>query len=332
MCKKVLRLIMAFCVLAAIAGCKKDDKIVIKVGDTWAETHPIAAAMDNVFKPMVEEKTGGRYKVEIYHDGILGGEADQWNAVRNGTTEVVVLGSVMNTEWMPMLISDWPFLYRDIDHAAKVWTGPIADEMSERFNAVFPSTEMLAWAPNSARTFTSNKKLTSVDDFKGQKFRMPSNPIHTGIAANLGSSAQVIPLGDLYTSLQTGVVDGQDNGMVTVIAQGLQEVQKYLYETNHIIATMEIIISKPFMDKLPAEDQQIIRDAAKASAAQAWVEYANSIDRDRQKLVDAGMIVTPCTPEDKAKIIEKIKPLTDKLLADNADWAPELISKVTAVN
>ncbi|GMO57461.1 MAG: TRAP transporter substrate-binding protein [Termitinemataceae bacterium] len=328
--KKVFGFFLCFAVIAVIS-CKKDDKIVIKVGDTWAATHPIAAAMDNVFKPMVEEKTEGRYTVDIYHDSILGNESDQWNSVRNGTTEVVVLGSVMNTEWYPMLISDWPFLYRDIDHAAKVWGGPIADEMCERFNAQFPTTEMLAWGPNSARTFTSNKKLTGVDDFIGQKFRMPSNPIHTGIASNLGASAQIIPLGDLYTSLQTGVVDGQDNGMVTVIAQGFQEVQKYLYETNHIIATMEIIASKTFMEKIPQDDQEIIREAAKAAASQAWVDYAKSLESDRQKLLDAGMTVTPCTPEDQAIIIEKIKPLTDKLLSDNADWAPDLISKVQAV-
>ncbi|GHT49382.1 ABC transporter substrate-binding protein [Spirochaetia bacterium] len=331
MVKKSLKLMLVFCVLAIVVGCKKDDKIVIRVGDVWAATHPIAAAMENVFKPMVEEKTEGRYKIEVYHDGILGSEADQWNSVRNGTTEISVLGSVMNTEWYPMLISDWPFLYRDIDHATKVWTGPIAEEMSARFNVQFPTTEMLAWGPNSARTFTSNKKLTSVEDFKGQKFRVPSNPIHTGIVSGLDASAQVIPLGDLYTSLQTGVVDGQDNGMVTVIAQGFQEVQKYLYETNHIIATMEIVVSKPFMEKIPAADQEIIREAAKAAAAQAWADYANSLDIDRQKLIDAGMTVTTCTPEDKEIIMEKIKPLIDKLFVENADWAPELIRKVQAV-
>jgi TRAP-type C4-dicarboxylate transport system substrate-binding protein len=76
---------------------------------------------------------------------------------------------------------------------------------------------MLGWRLDSMRTFTSNKKLTSVDDFKGHKFRMPGNPIHLGIAKNLGASAQVIPLTELFPALETGVVDGQDNGMVTVL-------------------------------------------------------------------------------------------------------------------
>jgi TRAP-type C4-dicarboxylate transport system substrate-binding protein len=237
----------------------------------------------------------------------------------------------MNQEFPTMLISDWPFLYRDIGHAKKVWTGPIAEEINTQFHAKFPTVYMIGWGPNSARTFTSNKKLTTVADFKGQKFRMPGNPIHVGIAENLGASAQVLPLGELFSALQTGVVDGQDNGMVTVISQNFYEVQKYLYETNHIVATLEIIVSADFIDKLPADLQKVVREAAKKASAQAWGDYIKNLDSDRAFLVSKGMTVTPCSAADQAQIITAIKPLTDKLLADNAAWAPALIDKVKAV-
>ncbi|GHV25614.1 hypothetical protein AGMMS4952_03800 [Spirochaetia bacterium] len=306
-------------------------KTTVKIGDNWGETHPMAAALDNVFKKQIEDKSGGRITVEVYHSGTLGNEGDLWQGVRNGTLEAAVVGTPMNQEFPTMLISDWPFLYRDIAHATKVWTGPIADEVNASFHAKFPETYIIGWGPNSARTFTSNKKLTSVDDFKGQKFRMPGNPIHVGIAENLGASAQVIPLGELYSALQTGVVDGQDNGMVTVLSQGFQEVQKYLYETNHIVATLEIVINAKFLESLPVADQQIIRDAAKAASAQAWADYVKSLDADRATLVAAGVTVTACSTDDQARIQTAIKPLTDKLLADNAAWAPALIEKVKAV-
>jgi tripartite ATP-independent transporter DctP family solute receptor len=304
--------------------------VVLKVGDTWGENHPMAAALDKVFKPQIEKGSNGAITVDIYHAGMLGNEADLWNGVRNGTIEVAVVGSGMNQEYPVMMISDWPFLYRDLNHAKKIWTGPIADEMSAGFNRKFPTVHMLSWGPNSARTFTSNKKLTSVDDFKGQKFRMPSNPIHVGIAQNLGASAQVIPLGELFSALETGVVDGQDNGMVTVISEAFYEVQKYLYETNHIIATLEIIASTPFLEKLSAEHQKVIRDAAKATAEKAWDDYIASVDKDRQILKDKGVTVTPCSAADQQKIIEMIKPLTDKLYAEQA-WAKPLIDKIRAV-
>ena len=222
----------------------------------------MAAALDTVFKTQIEEKTDGAVKVEVYHDGLLGDEAALWQGVRDGSVDFTVVGTPMNQEFPMMLISDWPFLYRDLEHAMNVWTGEVADEVSAAFDEKFPEVEMLSWG-NSARTFTSNKPLTCVEDFAGQKFRMPNNPIHIGIVEDLGASAQVISLGELFTALETGTVDGQDNGMVTVVAQSFQEVQKYLYETNHIVATLEIIGNKNAMSKLTEEQQQVVRDAAK---------------------------------------------------------------------
>ncbi|MDR2177472.1 MAG: TRAP transporter substrate-binding protein [Treponema sp.] len=311
-------------------GSAAQQKLTIKVGDNWGASHPMAAALDTVFKPQIEQASGGAITVDIYHSGTLGNEADLWNGVRNGTIEIAIVGTPMNQEYPTMMISDWPFLYRDLSHAKKVWTGPIAEEINKEFQQKFPTVYMLAWGPNSARTFTSNKKLTSVDDFKGQKFRMPSNPIHVGIAENLGASAQVIPLGELFSALETGVVDGQDNGMVTVISEAFYEVQKYLYETNHIIATLEIIVSAPFYDKLTPAQQKIVSDAAKATGTKAWDDYIKSVDNDRQFLKDKGVTVTPTTAADQARIIQMIQPLTDKLFAEHA-WAKPLTDRIKAV-
>jgi len=327
---KLGKTLAACLTLVAASSAFAAQPITIKVGDNWNNTHPMAAALDSVFKTQVEKGTNGTIKVEVYHSGTLGNEGDLWSGVRNGTIEVAIVGTPMNQEFPTMMISDWPFLYRDLSHAKKVWASPIADEINAEFHKKFPSVYMMGWGPNSARTFTSNKKLTSVSDFKGQKFRMPGNPIHIGIAQNLGASAQVIPLGELFSALETGVVDGQDNGMVTVVSQALNEVQKYLYETNHIIATLEILVNAPFFDKLSAEQQKVIREAAKATAAKAWDDYIASVDKDRQYLKSKGMTVTPTSPADRQKIIDMIKPLTDKLYAEQA-WAKALTEKIRAV-
>jgi tripartite ATP-independent transporter DctP family solute receptor len=312
------------------SGGATQQKITIKVGDNWGASHPMAAALDTVFKPQIEQASGGAITVDIYHSGTLGNEGDLWNGVRNGTIEIAILGTPMNQEYPTMMISDWPFLYRDLAHAKAVWTGPIAEEINKEFHQKFPTVYMLSWGPNSARTFTSNKPLTSVDEFSGQKFRMPGNPIHVGIAENLGASAQVIPLGELFSAMETGVVDGQDNGMVTVISEAFYEVQKYLYETNHIIATLEIVVSAPFYDKLTADQQKILADAAKATSVKAWDDYIKSVDSDRQFLKDHGVTVTPTTAADQARIIQMIQPLTDKLFAEHA-WAKSLTDRIKAV-
>ncbi len=315
---------------ADTAGGAECSERSIRVADNWAATHPMAAAIDEVFKPEIEEGSGGDLTVEVHHSGTLGNEADLWDGVRNGTLDIAVVGTPMNQEFSTMLISDWPFLYRDLEHAKAVWTGDIADELSEQFHEKFPTTYILGWGPNSARTFTSSKPLESIDDFQGQKFRMPGNPIHIGIAENLGASAQVIPLGELFTALETGVVDGQDNGMVTVISEAFYEVQDYVLETNHIIATLELVASAPLMDGLCEEHQQIVRDAATATVETAWDSYIESVDADREFLEENGVTVTPLSDEDREEMIERIEPLTEQLLADN-EWAEDLTSRIRDV-
>jgi tripartite ATP-independent transporter DctP family solute receptor len=311
----------------AAGGTGSCDARTIRVADNWAATHPMAAAIDEVFKPQIEEGSGGDLKVEVHHSGTLGNEADLWDGVRNGTLDIAVVGTPMNQEFPTMLISDWPFLYRDLEHAQAVWTGDIADELSAQFHEQFPTTYILGWGPNSARTFTSSKPLESIEDFEGQKFRMPDNPIHIGIAENLGGSAQVIPLGELFTALETGVVDGQDNGMVTVISEAFYEVQDYVLETNHIIATLELVAAAPLMDGLCEEHQQVVRDAATATVETAWDSYIESVDSDREFLEENGVTVTPLSEEDREEMIERIEPLTEQLLAQN-EWAEDLTSRI----
>lgn len=310
---------------------EKDWEGTLRIGDNWGASHPMAAAIENVFKKEIEEKSGGKIQVDVKHDGLLGNEADLWTAVRDGSIQAAVVGTPMNQEFTMMLISDWPFLYRDLDQARKVWTeSDVSTFVNDEFHKKFPEVQILGWGPNSARTFTSNKPLTKVDDFVGQLFRMPGNPIHQGIVESLGASHTVIALGELYTALETGTVDGQDNGMVTVLAQNFDKVQKYLYETNHIIATLEIVVNEKFLEGLSENQRKIVKDAALATAKQAWADYIASVDKDREALIAEGMIVTACSPEDKAKIIEKIQPLIDKLYSEN-DWAKDLTDMVKNV-
>lgn len=103
----------------------------------------MAAAIDEVFKPQIEEASEGPLTVEVHHSGTLGNEADLWDGVRNGTIDIAVVGTPMNQEFPTMLVSDWPFLYRDLEHARALWTGDIADELSEQFHEQFPSTYLL---------------------------------------------------------------------------------------------------------------------------------------------------------------------------------------------
>ncbi len=341
--KRIVASIAAATLALSLAACGGEDAgssdngsdnagetTSFRIGSNWAASHPMAAAIDEVFVPMIEEESGGQLTAEVFHSGTLGNEGDLWDGVRNGTIDMVIVGTPMNQEYSKMLISDWPFLYRDLEHAQAVWTGDIAQEMSDDFHEQFPSTYILGWGPNSARTFSSAKELTSVDDFSGQKFRMPPNDIHIGLAEELGASAQVIPLGDLFTALETGVVDGQDNGMVTIISEGFYEVQDYVYESNHIIATLELIVAAPFYDGLSDENKAIVDEAAAKAVEEAWANYIESVKTDREFLQDNGVTVTQVDEAERQMLIEKTQPVVDKLISEN-DWAEDLTDRIRDV-
>lgn len=332
--KKSLASLSALALLAPVAACGADTSEAdhtLTVANVWDAEHPMSAAVEDVFKTRVEEETGGAVEVEIHHGGTLGNEVDLWDSVRNGSVDSVVIGSAMNQEFPLMLISDWPFLYEDLEHARDVWTGEVAEDISAEFEDEFPSTEVLGWGPNSSRIFSSSEPLESVEDFAGQRIRMPSNPIHVGLAEHLGASPQIIPLGDLFTSLETGVVEGQDNGMVTLRSQALYEVQDYVYETDHITATLAFIVNSDYLDTLPEEHRAVVEDAAAEASSQAWDDYIDSIDEDRELLEENGVTVTQPTEEEREEMISAIQPLYDELYAEHP-WAEELVAEIEAVN
>ena len=159
--KKMLSVLLAAGMIATVAaGCGgtgeggSGDSVTLRIGDNWGSSHPMAAALDEVFKPQIEEQSGGAITVEVYHDGLLGDEGNLWQSVRDGSVDFAVVGTPMNQEFPMMLISDWPFLYRDLDHAKAVWTGEVADEVTAAFNEFFPEVEMLSWEAGIRTGFT----------------------------------------------------------------------------------------------------------------------------------------------------------------------------------
>ena len=112
--------------------------------------------------------------------------------VRDGSVDFTVVGTPMNQEFPMMLISDWPFLYRDLEHAMNVWTGEVADEVSAAFDEKFPEVEMLSWG--QLRPYLYFQQASDLcGDFAGQKFRMPNNPIHIGIVEDLAPPLRSSP-------------------------------------------------------------------------------------------------------------------------------------------
>ena len=235
---------------ASLTGCAGSGDSttggkLVKVAMCVADTTPAAQALKEVFIPQVEKETEGRYSIQLYPSNVLGGEKVVYDYTKTGIVEMCVVGTGMWSETPKMSSPDFPFMFRDVEHASRCYQGELGDYLKEEVESTQP-LQLLCWMPNGVRAFSSNRKLTSMGDFKGQKLRMPNNPIHVRLAESLGANVVIMDMGEVFTALEQGVVDGQDNPLSTVRNEGWYEVQKYIYNTNHIIASLELFASNVF--------------------------------------------------------------------------------------
>lgn len=278
---------------------------------------------------MVEEKTGNKYDIQIYNSSVLGSEKVTYDYTRNGIIEMCVVGTSMWSETPKMAIPDFPFMFRDVEHARRCYQGELGDYIADDIEGSQP-VQLLSWLPNGARVFTSNKKLESLDDFKGQKLRMPNNPIHVKLAESLGANVVIMDMGEVFTALEQGVADGQDNPLATVKTEGWYEVQDYVYNTNHIIASLELFAGDEFWNSIDEEDQAIFEETAAEASDYAWDLYIEQLESDKQFMKDEGLTFTELSEEDRAVMLEKIQPVYD-YLESQYDWVPEVREMVDSI-
>ncbi len=330
--KKILNLLLLslmFIYLSSCSGASSDGAKTLKVGTILSSSHPVNVALKNTFAKIVEEKSGGKLKVQIFDSGVLGGEKQLYDSVRNGNIDLCAIGTVMWNEVDKLSIPDWPFIFRDLDHAQKVYHGEIGDEMAkdleEKGNIVF-----VGWFPNGARVFSANRTISTLDDFKGLRMRMPNNPIHIQIGELLGANVTPLPLGEVFSALEQKVVDGQDNPLSSFRSEGYYEVQSDIFESNHIITSIELMASQKLWNSLTPEQTEILKEAGKEAALEAWKLYEKSIEDDKKFLEENGIKITVPNEELKNQMISKIQPIYNDLYKKYT-WAEEMVNKIKAI-
>ena len=150
------------------------------------------------------------------------------------------------------------------------------------------------------------------------------------VAESLGANVVIMDMGEVFTSLEQGVVDGQDNPLSTVKSEGWFEVQDYIYNTNHIISSLELFAGEPFWESIDEADRAIFEEAARATSDAACDMYVDQLASDKQFMIDEGLIVTDLTEEDQAKMTEKIQPVYD-YLDSQYDWADDVREMIAGI-
>ena len=237
----------------------------LRISISTAQNSHQGVAIDT-FAKEVEKRTGGRYKIQTFYNGALGGERESIEAVQLGTQELAFSSTGPVPNFVPETkILDVPFLFRDKAHARAVLDGPIGQELLTKFDA--KGFKALAWAENGFRHMTNSKRdVRTPEDLKGLKMRTMENPVHIAAYKGFGIITTPMAFPEVFTALQQGTVDGQENPLPVIISAKFDQVQKHLSLTGHVYSPCLFVMNKAAFEKLSNADKQAFIDAAKEGA------------------------------------------------------------------
>jgi len=315
--KKFLTLILALVMamsLAACGGSKPDsaptdsadsansgaaeqtpapaNAIPIKVANYYADTHPLNQTLNDVFKKMIEEGTEGRYTVEIYGNNALGAEGEYTEGVKLGTIECGICGVMLSDQYPSLKVINFPWIFDDVESASAILNAEdvksvIAEDMLDA-NLVCKG-----FVINGARAISNNvRPINTLADCAGIKIRVPEVSHFVANAQALGFNPVTMAMSEIFTSLQQGVIDAQENPPTTLLTSGWYEVQKYLAITNHQISLDWIAFNKDFYEGLSDADREVIDNACDAFIKAELEAYVAGQEADIATLQEKGVEVT----------------------------------------
>lgn len=301
------RLVEKVCVCAIAAsliGTAGAQQTQMRASILTPKNSPQGVQMD-VFAREVDKRTNGRYVIQTFYSAALGGEREAVEAVQLGTLEFT-LGSGAISNFVPEVkVFDVPFLFRDHAHARGVLDGPIGQEMLQKFDP--RGFKALAWGENGFRHMTNSKRaIYGPEDLKGLKMRTMENPVHMRAYRGFGILPTPMSFSEVFTALQQGMVDGQENPLSVIANAKFDQVQPHLTLTGHVYSPSVLLMGKSIFDKLSEADKRSFIEAAKEGVRANRAK----IDEDEKTVVNdlrsKGMKVVEKV--DKAKFQSVLAP------------------------
>lgn len=251
------------------APTAKEEPVKLSLASTNPNTGLNKMAIDT-FQQKLNEMAPGKFKIELFMDGVLGGEKEALEQLKLGEIDMGI--NVLHAEmYYPELNATFvPFMFPDFKSIQRYLSGPMAQKIAAKTKEKGNFIELGVYNMG-ARWTTSNKPFTNPGELKGVKLRMPEVSIWIDVWKGLGAVTTPIPATDIFSSLQTGVIDAQENFITNIYGRKLYEVQKYLIDTEHNIVYNTWVINVNKWDKLGPNNQKIIKDAINAAD-----DYVNS--------------------------------------------------------
>jgi len=292
------------------------QKMVLKASDVHALGYPTVEAMVRMGKKL-EAQTNGRLSIQMFPAMQLGGEKEmieqaQVGAVQIARISVGALGPVVDE----VNVFNLPFVFRDEAHMRKVIDGPIGQELLNKA-ATDPKSSLipLGWMDAGTRNVYAKKALKTPGDFKGQKIRMMGNPIFIETMNAMGGNGVAMGFNELYSALQTGVVDGAENNPPTYLTQNHYQIDKFYNLTGHLIIPEIFVFSKRSWEAMSKDDQALIRKLSREAQTEQRQLWDTMVTESTAKLKAAGVQFVEV---DKKAFYDATKPIREKYGAKHA--------------
>jgi tripartite ATP-independent transporter DctP family solute receptor len=299
---------------AAVPAPPGGQKVVIKFSHNQQTITPPHQAAE-MFKRMVEERTNGYYDVQIFPAQQLGNLRDQVEGVAVGTIEVTQQTPATISLFVPKVaVLDFPFLWPSEEAMWKVLDGPLGQELLQSMESGgFKGVDY--WSSGFKNITTGKAPVRRPDDLKGMKIRVIPSPLLSAQYEAWGATPTPVDFAELYTALQQGVVDGQENPPGTIVDVKLFEVQKYMTESRHGFLHYVMIFNKKWFDEQPQVNQGILIQAMK-EAGQWQRKTMEQRDADATKRIgEAGVELIQLTPEAREQFRQLSQPVHDRFSA-----------------
>ena len=250
---------MAAATLApGMAMAQAAAKINMKIAISIPESHPTTAALKAACAELLKE-SNGRLTIDVYPNGQLGSDTDTVSQVRSGAIDFVCTANQIWGNLVPVIsINTLAFAFPDYATVWKAMDGELGAHIRGQFDKIGVVPVGKAFDHGFRQITHASKPITSPKDMEGMKIRVPASPNSTSLFKGLGASPATVPIGELYTALQTKVVDGQENALPTIDATKLYEVQKYCSYTSHMWDCFTLVANKGKWAALPDDLRAMI--------------------------------------------------------------------------
>lgn len=321
--KKGLYFLAIITLLLVVSGCgdkadgtngdskgNDDSEYVIKFAHVVSATTAKGKAAEK-FGELIEERTDGRIKVEIYPDSQLGSDREIIEQMQSGTVQMnAPFTGVLPSFVKSYEIFDLPYLFDDKEHAFKATHGELGELLGDQLKD--QGLRVLGfWDGGFKHITNSNKPIEKPEDAAGMKIRVSQSPLLISQFSALDAAGVSIDFSELYTALQTNTVDGQENPLSNIVSKKFYEVQDYLTLSGHGYMGYVLTISNDFYDKLPEDLQVAVSEVSEEVTVWQWEQAALDEEEYMKTLNESDIEITELSQEQKQLFKDKMSPVYD---------------------